>query len=173
MENYERSMKAKRAAATRPHGAIVVGYQGVGKSTLAFHNVNVIDLESSNFFVDDKRDENWYIPYCNIARSLARQGYIVCVSSHEVVRKELEKNPAERQVIVYPALALKDAWIRSLKHRYEQTENDKDFKALKNAEQCYEQNITDLANQAGFDHIEITSMDYNLQNMLTKSEVIV
>ena len=104
-------------------GQIVVGYQGVGKSTLAYHNRGVIDLESSNFFVDGKRDEKWYIPYCNIARSLARQGYIVCVSSHEVVRKELERNPAERQVIVYPALALKDAWIHSLKHRYEQLEN--------------------------------------------------
>ena len=152
-------------------GQIVVGYQGVGKSTLAYHNRGVIDLESSNFFVDGKRDEKWYIPYCNIARSLARQGYIVCVSSHEVVRKELERNPTERQVIVYPALALKDAWIRSLKHRYEQTESDKDFKALKNAEQCYEQNITDLANQAGFEHIEITSMSYSLENMLIKREV--
>lgn len=152
-------------------GQIVVGYQGVGKSTLAYHNRGVIDLESSNFFVDGKRDEKWYIPYCNIARSLARQGYIVCVSSHEVVRKELERNPAERQVIVYPALDLKDAWIRSLKHRYEQTESDKDFKALKNAEQCYERNITDLANQAGFEHIEITSMSYSLANMLIKREV--
>lgn len=57
-------------------GQIVVGYQGVGKSTLAYHNRSVIDLESSNFFVDGKRDEKWYIPYCNIARSLARQGYL-------------------------------------------------------------------------------------------------
>ena len=89
------------------------------------------------------------------------------------MRKELERNPAERQIIVYPALALKDAWIRSLKHRYEKTESEKDFKALKNAEQCYEQNITDLANQAGFKHIEITSMSYSLENMLIKREVYV
>ena len=149
-------------------GQIVVGYQGVGKSTLAFHNTNVIDLESSNFFVDGKRDEMWYVPYCNVARSLARQGYTVCASSHEVVRKELERKPANTQVIVYPALTLKDDWIRSLKYRYEQTKSEKDFKALKNAEQCYEQNITDLANQTGFEHIEITSMDYNLQNMLVQ-----
>ena len=151
-------------------GQIVVGYQGVGKSTLAYHNRDVIDLESSNFFVDGKRGEKWYIPYCNIARSLARQGYIVCVSSHEVVRKELERNPAERQVIVYPSLALKDAWIRSLRHRYEQTGSDKDFKALKNAEQCYEQNITDLSNQEGFELIEITSMSYSLEDLLINRE---
>ena len=58
-----------------------------------------------------------------------------------------------------------------MKHRFEKTESDKDFKALKNAEQCYEQNITDLANQAGFEHIEITSMSYSLENMLIKREV--
>ena len=33
-------------------GKVVVGYQGVGKSALAFHHIQVIDLESSNFFVD-------------------------------------------------------------------------------------------------------------------------
>lgn len=147
-------------------GKIVVGYQGVGKTTASYHNVNIIDLESSNFFVDGRRDDKWYIPYCNIARSLARQGYTVCVSSHEVVRKELERKPAEYQIIIYPALELKDVWIRSLRHRYEQTESDKDFKALKNAEKYYEQNITDLANQAGFKHLEIKSMDYNLTDML-------
>ena len=75
------------------------------------------------------------------------------------------------QVKLLSAIKVKDAWIHSLKHRYEQTESDKDFKALKNAEQCYEQNITDLANQAGFEHIEITSMNYNLANMLIKREV--
>lgn len=85
------------------------------------------------------------------------------------MRKELERNPAKRQVIVYPALDLKGAWIRLLKHRYEQTESNKDFKALKNAEQYYEQNITDLANQAGFEKIEIVSMDYNLRDALINS----
>lgn len=152
-------------------GQIVVGYQGVGKSTLAYHNRNVIDLESSNFFIDGKRDEKWYIPYCNIARSFARQGYIVCVSSHEVVRKELERKPADEQVIVYPVLALKDTWIKSLQRRYEMTGSEKNFKALKHAEQCYEQDISDLASQGGFDHVQITSMDYNLQNMLITREV--
>lgn len=150
-------------------GQIVVGYQGIGKSTLAYHNRNVIDLESSNFFVDGKRDEKWYIPYCNIARSLARQGYTVCVSSHGVVRRELERNPAERQILVYPALGLKNDWIRILKHRYELTGSEKDFKALKNAEQCYEQSIIDLSKQGGFEHVEITSINYNLNEMLKLS----
>ena len=71
------------------YGKVVVGYQGIGKSTLAFHNNRVIDLESSNFFVDGERPANWHIIYCKIARALCKQGYIVCVSSHKEVREEL------------------------------------------------------------------------------------
>ena len=63
------------------YGKVVVGYQGIGKSTLAFHNNRVIDLESSHFFVGNERVDDWYIPYCNIARALCRQGYIVCIST--------------------------------------------------------------------------------------------
>lgn len=150
-------------------GAIIVGYQGVGKSTLAYNFVNVIDLESSNFFVDGKRDENWYIVYCNIARNLCRQGYIVCVSSHKVVRDELEKNPAGKQFIVYPSLTLKNKWINNLKYRYEAVSSDKNYKAWKNAECCYDENIQDLIDQKGFDKIEIEDMSYDLRRMLMES----
>lgn len=53
-------------------GFIVVGYQGIGKSTLANSgNGKYIDLESSNFFVDNNRASNWATIYANIAESLA------------------------------------------------------------------------------------------------------
>lgn len=148
------------------YGKVVVGYQGIGKSTLAFHNNRVIDLESSNFFVNGERPENWFIIYCNIARALCKQGYIVCVSSHQEVREELLQNPAKNQVIVYPALDLKDKWIAKLRNRYEETQSEKDFKALKNAENYYDYNIIDLANQKGFDRISFATMDYNLADLL-------
>lgn len=147
-------------------GMIIVGYQGVGKSTLAFHNNRVIDLESSNFFVDGERPENWHIIYCNIARALCKQGYIVCISSHKEVREELARHPASKQVIVYPTRALKDAWIAKLRYRYEETQSIKDFKALRNAEDCFDENITDLANQKGFEKISIGTMNYNLADLL-------
>ena len=70
---------------------IISGYQGIGKSSLAGKN-NCIDLESGNFWVDGKRADDWYKPYCQIANHLSQQGYTVFVSSHEVVRKELEKS---------------------------------------------------------------------------------
>lgn len=148
------------------YGKIVVGYQGIGKSTLAFHNNRVIDLESSNFFVNGVRPNDWYVIYCNIARALCRQGYVVCISSHKEVREELAKNPAHRQVIVYPVHHLKDKWIAKLRYRYEETKSEKDFKALRNAEDCFDENITDLANQEGFDKIGFASMDYELANLL-------
>ncbi|MBQ2396167.1 MAG: hypothetical protein II304_03865 [Bacteroidales bacterium] len=150
-------------------GKIVVGYQGVGKSTLSYHNKNVIDLESSNFFVNGKRADDWYIPYCNIARTLCRQGYIVCISSHEVVRKELLNNPAPNQIIVCPSLDLKDKWINNLRNRYNQNKSDKNYKALRNAEACYDENISALTNQQGFEHIIIDNMGYDLSSLLELS----
>ena len=147
-------------------GMIIVGYQGIGKSTLAFHNNRVIDLESSNFFVDGERPNNWHIIYCNIARVLCRQGYIVCISSHKEVREELARNPAQNQVIIYPTHILKDKWIAKLRYRYEETQSIKDFKALRNAEDCFDENITDLANQKGFEKISIGTMNYDLADIL-------
>ena len=43
---------------------IVVGYQGIGKSSIGGKH-NCIDLESSNFYIDGKRDNDWYKIYCN------------------------------------------------------------------------------------------------------------
>ena len=148
------------------YGKVVVGYQGVGKSTLAFHNNRVIDLESSNFFVDGERPANWHIIYCNIARALCKQGYIVCISSHKEVREELARRPASKQVIVYPTRALKDAWIVKLRYRFDETQSMKDFKALKNAEDCFDKNIIDLENQEGFERIGFSTMDYDLADLL-------
>lgn len=147
-------------------GMIIVGYQGIGKSTLAFHNNRVIDLESSNFFVDGERPNNWHIIYCNIARTLCRQGYIVCILSHKEVREELARNPAQNQVIIYPTHILKDKWIAKLRYRYEETQSIKDFKALRNAEDCFDESITDLANQKGFEKISIGTMNYDLADIL-------
>ena len=147
-------------------GMIIVGYQGIGKSTLAYHNKRVIDLESSNFCVHGERSKDWHIVYCNIARALCRQGYIVCISSHKQVREELAVNPAQKQIIIYPAPILKDKWIAKLRYRYEKSRSEKDYKAFKNAEDCYDENIADLANQVGFNKISFASMDYDLSELL-------
>lgn len=148
---------------------IIIGYQGIGKSTLANRDERYIDLESSNFFVDGKRPDNWHIVYCNIALSLARQGYCVFVSSHKAVRDYLSSIPDVPIIaIVHPSLALKDEWIVKLKERYDRTGLQKDFKAWKNAESDYESNITELISEEGFYDIEITSMDYDLHSLMSR-----
>jgi len=150
---------------------IVVGYQGIGKSTLAGKD-NCIDLESGNFWVNGFREKNWYKPYCQIANHLSEQGYTVFVSSHEVVRKELEKSK-EDVVIIYPSLTLKYQWIEKLKTRYENTELVKDFKAWQNAKEMYSQNIEDLSDfdravKYGFIRYEIGGMNYELSKIIAQ-----
>jgi hypothetical protein len=146
---------------------IIIGYQGIGKSTLAGKR-NCIDLESGNFWVDGKRDEEWYIPYCQIANHLSQQGFTVFVSSHEVVREELKKSE-EIVYCVFPSILLRDEWVWKLKNRYEQTGLEKDFKAWKNAEDRYKENIAELMN-SNFKFYEIGSMGYSLLDIVLKLE---
>ena len=140
---------------------IVIGYQGIGKSTLANNDLRFVDLESGNFWVDGKRAEDWYKPYCQIAEHLSKQGYIVFTSSHEVVRNQL-KNSEEHVICCVPALHLKEEWIKKLKDRYEESGLDKDYKAFMNAEDRYTENITEIAN-SGFSILWLNTMEYNLQ----------
>ena len=144
---------------------IVIGYQGIGKSTLS-KNIEMfsIDLESGNFWVNGKREENWYIVYCNIANSISNQGYIVCVSSHKVVRDFL-KNSKEKIVLIFPSIELKDEWIKKLKNRYCETGLEKDYKAFKNALLYYDENIKELM-ESPFEKIIIDSMDYDLSKLI-------
>ena len=142
---------------------IISGYQGIGKSSLAGKN-NCIDLESGNFWVDGKRADDWYKPYCQIANHLSEQGYIVFVSSHEVVRRELEKSK-EPVYAIFPAIDLKDEWIKKLEDRYNNTKLDKDYRALMNAKDRYKENITELM-QGNLKFYEITRINYHLDDII-------
>lgn len=148
---------------------IIIGYQGIGKSTLANKSIKYIDLESSNYFIDGVREDGWYRSYCNIAVSLSNQGKMVFVSSHKEVREYLKKLSNEGKgsytVVVYPVAELREAWIDKLGKRYKETCLDKDKKALLNAIDRYEENIEELRT-CGFDSLEISDMDYDLEKSL-------
>lgn len=147
---------------------IIVGYQGIGKSTLAKNGNGFIDLESSNFFVNGVRQNDWYIPYCNIAMNLSEQGYTVFVSSHECVRNYLSFHADQaRLVIICPSLRLKDQWIEKLEKRYQDTGLVKDYKAMMNAKDRYEENIKELMNTVGFEIFQIDTMDYKLYDVIS------
>jgi len=146
---------------------VIVGYQGIGKSTLAKNANGFIDLESSNFFVNSVRSPDWYIPYCKIALNLSTQGYDVFVSSHQVVRDYLADEHNHDLLIICPSKDLKNQWIKKLEDRYNATGLDKDYKAWKNAECRYEENIDELLNQEGFGNfIVIGRMDYDLKDQI-------
>lgn len=144
---------------------IVIGYQVIGKSSLAGRNNRFIDLESGNFWVDGKRAEDWYKPYCQIAEHLSQQGYIVFTSSHEVVRKQLEKSK-ETVILVFPSVELKDEWIDKLKDRFFRTNSDKDYKALMNAKDRYEENIRELEASNIEYKMALKNIDYDLEAAL-------
>ena len=145
---------------------IVIGYQGIGKSTLAGRNNRFIDLESGNFWIDGKRADDWYKPYCNIAEHLSQQGYIVFTSSHEVVRKQLE-NSSEIIVVCYPSIDLKDEWIDKLEERYAISKSEKDYKAIMNAVDRYEENIKELSeSNHRYYKVALNKMDYDLEASL-------
>lgn len=142
---------------------IIVGYQGIGKSTCAKKHRGFIDLESSNFWIPQNgtvaRDKEWYKPYCNIAMDIDRQNYVVFVSSHEPVRKYLMEHTSNALAIV-PSEDLKDEWIDKLYQRYRQSGLEKDFKAFANANDSFIENIREI--KADMPYIELKSMDYSL-----------
>lgn len=141
---------------------IYVGYQGIGKSSISGKN-NCIDLESGNFWVDDKRVDDWYKIYVNIAEHLSNQGYKVFMSSHKVVREELNKRKIEFKVIM-PSIFLKEQWIKRLQQRYDKSHLKKDYKALMNAKECYEENIKDLLQENYI--IQIQDINYDLNDLI-------
>ena len=149
---------------------IVIGYQGIGKSTLAAKSFRYIDLESSSFWFDDPETKQkirhimWYAMHCNVAEDLSRQGYTVFVSSHQPVRERLLKSD-EYVITCVPSLNLKDKWIEKLRLRYENSGLEKDYRAYMNAADCFTENVTEMMN-SGFDVLEVEDMDYDLKKLL-------
>ena len=145
---------------------IIIGFQGIGKSTLSRSASNVIDLESGFFWNGNYRPEDWYVYYCQVAIDLSNQGNTVFTSSHQVVRDYLASLPKNELIAVcYPSLELKDEWIEKLRVRYERTQLQKDYKAWMNAVDRYDDNIRELM-ASSFDKIEIDSMFYDLHQLI-------
>lgn len=145
---------------------IIIGYQGIGKSTISGVN-NCIDLESGMFYNNGKRPDNWFVYYCNIADDLSKQGYTVFVSSHAVVRQRLRKYSNEAIYAIIPSVSLKDAWIEKLKDRFENSRLEKDMKAYLNAKDRYEYNLAEIRNDCNNVYV-IKDMNYNLNDIVNE-----
>jgi len=143
---------------------IVIGYQGIGKSTLARESKGFIDLESSTFYATGKRPDDWHCYYCKIAENLSEQGYVVFVSSHKSVRDYFKRSD-EKAVIICPDVSLKGKWISKLHERFERCSTNKNLRAWKGAERYFDENISDLMND-GIPVIVIPSMGYRLDSLI-------
>lgn len=160
---------------------IVVGFPGIGKSTLASKHDHIIDLESSSFWKTDRngdktRPYDWCVYYVQIAEHLSKQGYTVFVSSHPEVRKYLEKHSTEKYIVIFPNTHLKDDWLKRLYQRYENTGLDKDLRAYKYMEKNYLNSVEELISECrNADNrnnysgtIIINKIDYGLLDLLHK-----
>ena len=153
---------------------IVIGYQGIGKTTACQKSSMFFDLQSSLFKVDGKRFDGWQTIYAKVAMSISKQGYCVFVSSHEVVRKALfQLNSSKQKICVcYPSLKLKDVWIKRLQQRYADDKSQKNFLALANAEAAFQLNIIGISSDAdkfGFTKIQLEDLEYDLIDLVCEA----
>lgn len=145
---------------------IIIGYQGIGKSSVSDIETGCIDLESSNFWHAGERPDDWHIYYCNIAVDLSEQGYTVFVSSHKAVRDYLTNYMLSTMVVcVFPSPDLKDEWIKRLQDRYEKEPSVKNYKAMMNAKERFVNNVKEL-HDFGHLYYEIEDMDYDLMDIV-------
>lgn len=148
---------------------IVIGYQGIGKSTLSQRSFKYIDLESSALRKGDVRWHNWYEPYCMIAEWLSRQGYTVFVSSHKEVRDYLNEFCEEPFCAVVPSEDIKDEWIERLRERHKRLPTDKNYRAYMNAVDRFTENVREIKKDVA-DVREIDSMTYELDKLIEKAD---
>lgn len=144
-------------------GKIYCGYPGVGKSSVSGVSSGIIDLESSNFFVDGERDPEWYKVYVNIVEDLVKQGFSVFCPTHKALREELYKKGLD-YTLIYPSIQIKEDWLERLKNR---PMTDKNTRAFEACVKFFDENIMDLASDPGCsERIVIDSIDYDLLDKL-------
>ena len=143
---------------------IIIGYPGIGKSTLAGRYKEYIDLESSNWNnPDNTKPDMWWWSYGKVAEDLSKQGYRVFVSCHKEVQEYFSKSN-EYVIVLYPALELKEQWLDRVKKRFENEPSIKNAKALANVDEHYDIHIKSLMNSPFKNKLVLRDMNYTLDN---------
>ena len=142
---------------------VIIGYPGVGKSTVSKGNYEFIDYDSSRY----TKEPGWEEKYVKDILNYSKMGYIVFVSSHKRVQELLRLSKEEEIIVVYPSLQLREFWIDKLEERYKKTEDAGDYRALKRCVSNYCEDILEMR-ALPFKKIEITEKDYDLESLLRK-----
>ena len=156
---------------------IIIGFPGIGKSTLASNNDKFVDLESSYFKTPDARNEDWVVEYCKLAEILSKNGNIVFISSHKAVRDYIAKMRTDELIAcVFPSGGIREQWIKKLEDRYMNSAIDKDYiafnkdyRAFIRARDHYDDDIRELYSDDGISYKwAITNINYNLEEEIYK-----
>ena len=143
---------------------IIIGYPGIGKTSLAGRYNQYIDLESSNWnSPDNTKPDMWWWSYGKVAEDLSRQGYRVFVSCHPSVQKYFEESN-EYVMVIYPSLELKEEWIKRVSDRYERVPSIKNLAALNNVELYYDRQIKSLNDSPFENKLVLKDINYTLDN---------
>lgn len=143
-------------------GRIISGFPCIGKSSISGSG-SIIDLESSMFFVNGKRPDNWVEMYINVAQDLAKQNFTVFVSSHKAVREEMSKRGISF-ISIFPSHSMKDVWAKRLNDRYEQDPTEKNKRAMVYILAHYDESIDDMTHDE--QPFQIVNKDYDLNVLL-------
>ena len=153
---------------------IVIGFPGIGKSTLASNNDKFVDLESSYFKTPSVRNADWVIDYCKLAEILSRNGHVVFVSSHKAVIDYLAKMRTNEQIVcIFPSERIKEQWVKKLEDRYMLTGLDKDYRAFIRARDHYDDDVRDLYSNDEITYkLVITDINYDLEEEIEKFLIV-
>jgi hypothetical protein len=145
-------------------GLIVLGYQGIGKSSASNAEHGIIDFESSLFKDNTNcKNDDWYIIYTKQAIALSEQGYVPLLSSHKEVRTALHdyaKQEFNRVVTIAPHPSLYHKWIDRLERRYNEDPTSKNYIAYINAKDHMQEDVVDMASEPYFSHIYLNDTKY-------------
>lgn len=153
---------------------IIIGYFQIGKTSLAKKNKNYIDLDQYQFFIKGKRDaSNWYIPYCQLAEYLSKQGHKVLVCAHSNVVEYFSKSSEQVMAICpHPNLLREGKWIDKYKDGLRaHKETDEQFIDLRVSKTDWNKVAEFVYSiSMAFQHtIYITSMNYDLEAILSNN----
>lgn len=168
---------------------IIIGYPGIGKTSVSGKENSIIDLESSNFH-DKDQPHNWQETYCKVALDLSRQGFIVCISSHSSVYSTLARlcscNNSDKIIFLYPDSSpeMRKSWVEKLETRYYDSRKidsnphriiEKNYLAWQHVKKHYYEDIANITEfKAPLDHpffkYRVMSMDYDLKEIIKSSE---
>lgn len=154
---------------------IIIGYAGIGKSTLGGRENGFVDLEVTSFLVNGNNHlENWPPMFVRIALDLSHQGYNVLVTGHSETRELFKtmNTTGEKIFMCYPSMHLKDLWVKKLHERYVRTGLRKDCGTWFCAKNNFENHIKELVNDAdrlGFTKIELNDFNYVLKDVLVEA----